>query len=38
MADGTYLYLESVRRECAQIHSAIQQIYFDYLVESAMTG
>ena len=36
MADGVYLYLENVRRQCSQIHAAIQQVYFDYLIESTM--
>lgn len=36
MADGPYVYLESVRRQCGQVHGAIQQIYFDYAVESAL--
>jgi uncharacterized alpha-E superfamily protein len=38
MADGAYSYLENVRRQCGQIHSAIQQIYFDYLVESELVA
>jgi uncharacterized alpha-E superfamily protein len=38
MADGAYLYLENVRRQCGEIHSAIQQIYFDYLVESELVA
>lgn len=38
MADGAYIYLESVRRQCGQVNSAIQQIYFDYAIESAMIG
>jgi len=38
MADGAYLYLESVRRECSQIHAAIQKIYFAYSAESALVA
>jgi uncharacterized alpha-E superfamily protein len=38
MADGAFLYLENVRRQCGQIHTAIQHIYFDYAIESAMTA
>jgi len=38
MADGAYLYLENVRRECSQIHAAIQQIYFTYSAESALVA
>jgi uncharacterized alpha-E superfamily protein len=36
MTEGAYGYLEGVRRQCGQVHSAIQQIYFDYAIESAM--
>jgi uncharacterized alpha-E superfamily protein len=38
MADGAYPYLENVRRQCGELHSAIQQIYFDYLVESEVVA
>jgi uncharacterized alpha-E superfamily protein len=38
MADGAYLYLESVRRECSHIHAAIQKIYFAYSAESALVA
>jgi uncharacterized alpha-E superfamily protein len=36
MADGLQPYLGSIRNLCAQAHTAIHQIYFDYPVESAM--
>ena len=38
MADGAFLYLEGVRRECGQIHAAIQRIYIDYAAESALVA
>lgn len=37
LADGAYTYVEAIRRQCAQAHAAIHQIYFDYSIESAMT-
>jgi len=36
MASGASSYVDSVRRQCAQAHSAIHQIYFDYPIENAM--
>jgi uncharacterized alpha-E superfamily protein len=36
MASGASAYVESVRQQCGQAHSAIHQIYFDYPVESAL--
>lgn len=36
MADGLQPYLGSIRNLCAQAHTAIHQIYFDYPVESAL--
>lgn len=36
LADGAYAYIDSIRRQCAQAHSAIHQMYFDYPVESTM--
>jgi uncharacterized alpha-E superfamily protein len=38
MAEGAAAYLENVRTECAQIHSAIHQIYFDYAIESELAS
>jgi uncharacterized alpha-E superfamily protein len=36
LAAGASAYVDSVRWQCAQAHSAIHQIYFDYSVESAL--
>lgn len=36
MASGASAYLQNVRQQCAQAHTAIHQIYFDYPVESAL--
>ena len=38
MAGGVAAYLRSVRSECAQIHDAIHQIYFDYSVEAELVS
>ncbi len=38
MAEGAHSYLENVRSECAQIHAAIHQIYFDYSIESELAS
>jgi uncharacterized alpha-E superfamily protein len=38
MASGAGHYVNSVRWQCAQIHSAIHQVYFDYSVESALVS
>ncbi|MGB2888571.1 MAG: alpha-E domain-containing protein [Candidatus Acidiferrales bacterium] len=38
MAEGAHAYLENVRSECAQIHAAIHQIYFDYEIESELAS
>jgi uncharacterized alpha-E superfamily protein len=38
MANGATNYMFSVRSQCAQVHTAIQQIYFDYPVESAIAS
>src|ERR1700739_2924586 len=32
MAEGINPYLQNVRKECAEIHSAIHDIYFDYSI------
>ena len=37
-AGGLHGYLESVRRQCAQIHAAIHQTYFAYPVEAALAS
>jgi len=36
LASGANAYVDSVRWQCAQAHSAIHQVYFDYSVESAL--
>jgi uncharacterized alpha-E superfamily protein len=38
MASGASGYVDSVRGQCAQAHTAIQQVYFDYSVESALVS
>ena len=38
MTEGAHAYLENVRSECAQIHAAIHQIYFDYAIETEMAS
>ena len=38
MGQGPHAYLENVRSECAAIHSAIHEIYFDYPIESEMAS
>jgi hypothetical protein len=38
MAEGAYTYLENVRSECAQIHAAIHQVYFDYAIEAELAS
>jgi uncharacterized alpha-E superfamily protein len=36
MASGANAYVDSVRWQCAQAHTAIHQVYFDYSVEAAL--
>jgi len=31
-------FLETVRTECAQIHAAIHQVYFDYAIDSGLAS
>ena len=38
MAAGAGSYVGNVRGQCAQLHAAIQQMYFDYSVESALVS
>jgi uncharacterized alpha-E superfamily protein len=38
MASGANDYVENVRQQCNQAHTAIHQIYFDYPVESALAS
>jgi len=36
MASGANAFVEGIRWQCAQVHNAIHQVYFDYPVESAL--
>jgi len=36
LASGASAYVDSVRWQCAQAHTAIHQVYFDYSVEAAL--
>jgi uncharacterized alpha-E superfamily protein len=38
MASGANAYTDSICWQCAQAHTAIHQIYFDYPVEAALTA
>jgi uncharacterized alpha-E superfamily protein len=38
MAGGARAYLENIRSECAQIHAAIHQVYFDYAIEGELAS
>src|ERR1700733_9712647 len=38
MAQGANGYVDSVRWQCGQAHTAIQQVYFDYSVEPALVS
>jgi uncharacterized alpha-E superfamily protein len=38
MASGANAFVDSIRWQCTQAHSAIHQIYFDYSVESALVA
>ena len=38
MAGGLSEYLGEIRSQCAQLHNAIHQIYFDYSIEAAMAS
>ena len=38
VAGGAHAYLENVRSECAQIHAAIHQVYFDYAIEENLAS
>ena len=37
IASGANAYVQSVRQQCGQAHTAIHQIYFDYPVEEALS-
>jgi uncharacterized alpha-E superfamily protein len=36
LSEGPHVYLETISRYCAQIHSAVYQSYFTYPIESAL--
>jgi len=36
--EGVYAYLQNVRKDCTEIHSAINEIYFDYPVETEIAS
>jgi uncharacterized alpha-E superfamily protein len=38
MAEGIHPYLQNVRKECSEIHSAIHDIYFDYSIEAELAS
>jgi len=38
MEGGVAAFLESVRVECAEIHAAIHQIYFDYAIDAELAS
>lgn len=38
MSEDIHTYLQNVRKECAEIHSAIHKIYFDYPLETELAS
>ncbi len=38
MEEGVGTYLENIRGECAEIHAAIHQIYFDYAIDAELAS
>jgi uncharacterized alpha-E superfamily protein len=38
IAAGVYTYLQNVRKECSEIHGAINEIYFDYPIEAEIAS
>jgi len=38
MASGPIAFVDSIRWQCAQAHTAIHQVYFDYSIESALVA
>jgi len=36
--EGVYAYLQNVRKDCTEIHAAINEIYFDYPVETEIAS
>ena len=38
MEGGVGAYLEEIRSECVEMHSAIHQIYFDYAIDAELAS
>lgn len=38
IAEGVHTYLQTVRKECAEIHAAIHENYFDYSIEAELAS
>ncbi len=38
IAEGVHTYLQKVRRDCSEIHVAINEIYFDYPIEAEIAS
>jgi uncharacterized alpha-E superfamily protein len=38
VAEGVHTYLQNVRKDCTEIHSAINEIYFDYPIEAEIAS
>jgi uncharacterized alpha-E superfamily protein len=38
MADNVHVFLENIQRQCAQIHTAVQQQYIAYSIETALAS
>ena len=38
MTEGVHHYLQTVRKECGEIHAAIHEIYFDYSIEAELAS
>ena len=38
IAEGVHTYLQKVRKDCTEIHAAINEIYFDYPIEAEIAS
>ena len=38
VAEGVHTYLQNVRKDCTEIHNAINEIYFDYPIEAEIAS
>ena len=38
IAEGVHTYLQNVRKDCKEIHAAINEIYFDYPIEAEIAS